>query len=191
RPFHFQDEFERVKVRDMDMIDDFSYSGPLVIVTSTKDLDRKKILRVQMFDTKPRDLYGPDQPTVLFLSDRTVMLGAPWELARYSEAMARKPKTQPLKSALALGAQQHLLVAGGYMPADIRRMVFSPFNFDMRELAAISPLLMTEAGLAMNLGKSVDFKFHFHAPTEAAAANALQAVKSLRVLAELAIEKSR
>ena len=52
----------------------------------------------KLFDAKQRDIYGPpENPGVLFLSDRSVMIGMPWDIGRYSEAMARKtePKNQP------------------------------------------------------------------------------------------------
>ena len=188
-----QREFQRGDaVQDFD---DFGQSGrPLVIVTSAKELDRKKILRALLFNAKPCDPFGPpmgDGPSVLFLSDRTVLVGSPGDLARYSEAMASKPKTQPLRSALALGVEPHLIVAGGHVPAEWRRLMFAPYMPQAREFAAFAPLLHTEYGITLDLGKSVDMKFQFNAPTEAGAANALQAVKTLRVLAELAIEKSR
>lgn len=170
------------------------FGGPLVIVTSTKPLDRKKMLRSQLFGPKAIDVYGPPQdPSVLFLSDRSVLLGMSWDIGRYSEAMARKtePKNQPMKSALALGAESHLIVAGGHVPENVRRMLFMPFNMDMRELAPLSPLLMTEAGLALDFGNSLEMKLQFNAPTDASALNAEQAVKSLKVMAELALEKSQ
>jgi hypothetical protein len=181
----------------LDMADYFAFSGPLMIVTSKKPIDRKKILRAQLFQTKPKDIYGPpaQHPSVMFLTDRTVMMGAAWELGRYSEMVARNPgpKTKPLQSALALGAKSHLVTAGGHVPADYRRLLFSPspFDFDLRALAPLSPLLQTETALALDLGQSIDLKLQFQAPTEESAATALHAVKSLRVFGELAIEKSR
>jgi hypothetical protein len=77
------------------------------------------------------------------------------------------------------------------VPAELRRLLFTPFGPDIQRLATIAPLLMTEAGLTVDLGKSVNVKLQFQAPNEASAANAFQAVKSLRVIGELAIEKSR
>jgi hypothetical protein len=174
--------------------DPFAYTGTLVIVTSTKPLDRKTILRSQLFAAKPRDIYAPAaNPSVLFLGDRTVMIGTPWDLARYSELMARNPgpKAKPMQSTLTLAANPHLLVAAGHLPAEMRGTALFPFGPQMRLFAAISPLFQTEATLALDLGKSLDVTLQFEAPTQASAANALQAVKTLRVLAELAIEKSR
>lgn len=177
------------------MLDEFGdFSGPLVIVTSSRPLDRKKMLRTHLFNPHRHDPYGPPQdPSMLFLSDRSVLLGMSWDIGRYSEAMARKTelKNQRLRSALALGEVNHLVVAGGHVPENVRRMMFMPFNMDMRELAPISPLLQTEAGLAVDFGNSLEMKLQFNAPTEASAANAEQAVKSLRVMAELALEKSQ
>jgi hypothetical protein len=69
--------------------------------------------------------------------------------------------------------------------------MFNPFMPQAREMAAVAPLFQTHAGMTLDLGKSVDLKFQFQASSETGAALALQAVKSLRVLGELAIEKSR
>ena len=180
----------------LDVADYLAYSGPLMIVTSTKSLDRKKILRSQIFQIQRRDFHDSplsQESSVLFLGDRTVMIGVPWELARYSELMTRNPgpKAKPMQSALALGANPHLVVAGGHLPAEVRRMYLSAFGPEMQALAAVSPLLQTEAALALDLGTSIDLTLQFQAQTEASAGYALQAVKSLRVLAELALEKSR
>jgi hypothetical protein len=163
------------------------------MVTSAKALDRKAILKAQLFKPRVHDPYsGGTSPSVLFLSDHTVMLGTPWDIGRYSDAAARKPKTTPLKSALALGAKPHLVVAGGQLAPEIRRMMFTPYGArDMHALAPIAPLLQTEAGLTLDLDKTLDLTMQFNAPTEIAAGNALEAVKTLRTLGELALEKSQ
>jgi hypothetical protein len=196
QPIERLDRFDDLILQDMDLYDHGpDFAGPLAIVTSAKPLDRKKILRAQLFGSGNRDIYGPAYgPSVLFLSDRTVMVGTPWDVSRYSELMARKPapKNQPMKSALALGADPHLVVAGGYLSPEVRQLIFSPFGHpDMQILAMVAPLLQTEAGLAIDMDKNVEMTLHLNAPTEASAANALQAAKTLRVLGELALEKSR
>jgi hypothetical protein len=173
--------------------DRVGFSG-LTIVTATKPLDRKKIMRPLFFPPERRGFGGPRlEMSALFLSDRSVLMGPAWELSRYSELMARKepPKTRPMQAALDLAAKPHLVVAGGHVPAEFVRLYFSPVNPQAMELAAIAPLLHTEAGLALNLGTSIELTVQFKAPTEAAAANALQAAKTLVVLAELALEKSK
>jgi hypothetical protein len=180
----------------LEVADYLAYSGPLMIVTSTKTLDRKKILRAQFFQVQRRDFYDShrsQESSALFLGDRTVMIGVPWELARYSELMARNPgpTAKPMQSALALGASPHFVVAGGHLPAEVRRMYLFYYGPEKQALAAVSPLMLTEAALALDLGTTVDLTLQFQAQTEASAGYALQAVKSLRVLAELALEKSR
>jgi hypothetical protein len=196
QPIERLDRIDDLMLQDFDVYDPSpGFSGPLAIVTSAKPLDRKKILRAQLFGAPNRDIYGPAYgPSVLFLTDRTVMVGASWDVARYSELMARKPapKNQPMKSALALGADPHLVIAGGHLSPEVRQMIFSPFGHpDQQILAAVAPLLQTEAGLAIDLDKNLEMTLHLNAPTEASAANALQAAKTLRVLGELALEKSR
>jgi hypothetical protein len=197
-------EFQRVQakkrmrehphhIHDHDF-DDFAPSAPLVILTSTKALDRKKILREQLFRPALHGSFAPsplEDRSLLFLSDRSVLIGTPWQLASYSEMAAQKSKLEPLKSALALGLDPNLVVAGGHVPADLRRVFFSPFMPEARVLAPLAPLFQTEAGMTLNLDKSVTLRFQFNAPTEQNAEQALQAVKSLRVLGELAIDKAR
>jgi uncharacterized membrane protein len=168
------------------------FPGPLVIVTSTKPLDQKKILRTQLFGPPRQDRYAQG-PSLVFLSDRSVLLGATWDLGRYSELIGRKalPKVKPLEAALALGAESHLVVAGGHLSKDVREMLLSPFSPEAEMLAPLTPLMHTDAGLTLDFGKSADMTIQFNAPNEANAAQALQAAKALRVLAELALEKSK
>ncbi|MBI1830722.1 MAG: hypothetical protein HYR84_04640 [Planctomycetes bacterium] len=201
-PVLFQDFDERrMMAQDLDPMaaaEYLSFSGPLFVVTATKPLDRKAILRSKIFQDGPHEPFSPRPSTeysALFLSDRSVLIGVPWELARHSELMARnpEPKARPMQAALELGEKPHLVVAGGYLPAELRRMFLPLFmrENDMRWLAAISPLWHTEAALTLDLGASVDVALQFKAPNAAAAGNALQAVKSWRVLAEFALEKSK
>lgn len=185
QPMPLQD-MDRFGVGDRD-------PNPLVMVTSTKPLDRMKILKSHLFAEQPRDLLAPStEPSVLFLSDSTVMIGMPWELARYTDVVARKsaPKTQPMKSALALGAEPHLVVAGGYLPPELRQMV-PLFGQQTHLFAAAAPLFHTDAALTVDLDTSFDLTLQFQAPSEAGAAMALQALKSLRVMMELSLEKHR
>jgi hypothetical protein len=171
-------------------------STPLVIVTSTKDLDRKGILRQQVFAAKPRGAFGPGMshgPSMLFLSDRSVIVGQTWDLAQYAELMARKetPKRAPMQGALDLAAKPHAVVAGGHMPAEYRRMYWGMLSFgspDARIMGMLAPLFQTEAALALNVGKTVDVSLQLAAPTDANAAQTMQAMKNLRILADFAIE---
>jgi hypothetical protein len=195
---------------------------PLIIVTSTKPLDQKKILRTKLFAPKrpaqnpplkplnpnlPPDALpvpgpnqeidimrgGPASYSVVFLSDHSVLLGYPSDLGRYSDLMGRKaePKKKPLESGLALGAEPHLVVAGGHLNAEMRSFILSPFNIDGHMLAPFTPLMQTEAGVTLDLDKTLKLSLQFNCPNEANAAQSLQAVKTLRVLAELALEKSQ
>ena len=181
-----------------DVYDYMSFSGPLFIVTSTKPLSRKKMLESQLFRRGPGSPYdrpGRDQTSMLFLSDRSVMFGMPWEVARYSDQMARNPgpKATPMKAALAMGMEPHTIVAGGHLPPELRRMVFSPFGLvgpDLRALVPLTPLLTTESALTLDLGKRLDLTLRFAAANEASAAMAMEATKTLKDIAELALEKS-
>ena len=163
---------------------------PLVIVTSTKAIDRKKILKAQLFERQPREFGPPDVPSVLFVSDRSVMFGAPGELARYTELVARPkgPKTQPMKFALALAAEPHLVVAGGHVPPEVQQLAFM-FPAEPHLLTAAAPLMQTDAALTIDVDKRIDVTLHLQAGNEASAALALQAVKTFRAMAELALEK--
>jgi hypothetical protein len=191
-----------VQPQDIDpyLIEEYlAATGPLMIVTSTKPIDRKKILQAELgkarrwgipYDTSPRA-----EPSVLFLSERSLLVGAPWELASYSELVARKapPKSSPLQQALALGAEPHLIVAGGHLPAEVRRIFASPEVPDdvQRLLAPVSALLSTEASLTLDLKERLEITLRFHAHNDISADATLEAVKSLRVLAELGLEQAR
>jgi hypothetical protein len=194
-PVVFQDFFlPREPFVDDSLFED-AYPGspePVVIVTSTRPLDRKKILRSQFLQSRARDPYGNPRAdfSVLFLTDRSVMLGAPSGLAHYSEQMARKPgpKTRPMESAVAFAARPSLVTIGAHLSPEARRTMLSPGSSEV--LASLVPLLQTEAALSFDLGKHVDLRLQFQAPTEANAEQAVQAIKSARVLVELALEKS-
>jgi hypothetical protein len=174
-------------------------SGPLYIVTGSKPLDRKAIMRADFFRSRePSTLHesGSRESTLLFLSERSLLIGAPWEMARYSDLMTRNPgpKTKPLQSALALGSspERHLLVAGGHLPASVRRSLQLPdVGGGMRGFAAMLPLLHTETALTLVLDKSVDLRLECQAANEISAEMALESVKSLRELAYLALEMAR
>src|ERR1051325_6169351 len=144
--------------------------GPLVIVTATKDVDRKKILKTQLF--KPHSGRGPDSERAMqFLGERTMLTGPRWERARHSEHMARPPgpKTKPMQAALALAGKPHVLIAGGQVPEWYRSVYLGPIPADMRALATIAPLFQTEMALAIDLGKSLDLTMLLNAQTEASA----------------------
>ncbi|MBI1830724.1 MAG: DUF1559 domain-containing protein [Planctomycetes bacterium] len=170
---------------------EFSPPGFLVIVTSSRAWDRKKILQRQMLALMARD-FPPsrrtESPPVLFVSDRSIMVGEPFGLLQYVDLMARNPGPTPMQAALALGAEKHLVLAGGYLPADLRGMLFGLGNFEGRLLAPLAPLLQTEAAATLDLSDG-DLGLQFTAPTERSAASAVQALKSTRVLGELALEK--
>lgn len=187
----FQDSAFQPDLDDF-VIEGANLSEPLIIAASTRPLDRKKILRAGLFP-EVEHRYSHGDPGILFLSERCLLVGHPWQIARYNELMASDaaPKTQSLKSALALGGQRHLVVAGGHIPAAVRRNVQFMHGPDGRALASVLPLLRSEAGLTLDLDKNADITLQFLAPNEASAELTLEAVKTLRVLAELGLEKAR
>lgn len=179
-----------------DQFDDFGRPlfEPLTIVTASKDLDRKAILRRSVdFGNgggfpDPRRFSGP---AVVFLGDRTVMLGETWRIARYQELIAREPgpKHRPLDFALTLGAKPHFIVASGNVPAGLRSVFFGPDN--ARLLATLSPLMSTTMGFTLDLGTRLDVGVYSNAATDASAAIAHEALKSARVLAKLLVDQTR
>ncbi|MBM3996078.1 MAG: DUF1559 domain-containing protein [Planctomycetes bacterium] len=175
-----------------DHIDDFGRPmfERLVIVTATKDFDRKAILRRSLDRGNGGGFAGPrqsDVPTIVFLGDRTVMLGDPWTVARYHEMIARQPgpKHRPLDPALALGVKPHLVVAGGHLAPDVRGMFFGPDNPNARLIAPLAPVLTTPLGVTMDLGTRLDVVIHAFAATDTSAANAMESLKTAKVLATL------
>lgn len=161
-------------------------AGPLVVLTATKALDRKKILRAQLMSMKARNPFaGGHEPSVLFLSDRSIIVGRPEQLAHYTDELARRPLPKArLDHALALAAEPHLIIAGGHLPASVRRML--PMDNPVFTLAG--PLLVTDAAVALDVGKGFDVTLSLKAPTEASAGVAMQALKNLATLGEMVLE---
>jgi hypothetical protein len=181
--------------------------GPLVIVTSIRPLDRKRIMKSRLSVEPPGGAGGPSpRLPLLFLSDQSVMMGPPSQLVRYTELLARKqePRNQPMKPALALGTGRHVIVAGGalppplrplvargYVPPELRRSMAVDFLQPILQLAGGLPLLHTDAALALDLENDLNLILLLQAPTEASATLALQAVKTIRALAQTALDESR
>ncbi|MSU77990.1 MAG: DUF1559 domain-containing protein [Gemmataceae bacterium] len=168
---------------------------PIIIISATKDFDRKAILRKQFFGQRRGDPYGghfDGGPSVQFLSDRCVAVGMGFQLARFNDLLARdpQPKTDALKSALALASGKHLISGGGQVPAEIRQLMNSPYGGpDTKLLELVSPLLATRSGAALDFDKGISLTLQFDAANANAASNAYQALKTLRTLGQLALEQ--
>jgi hypothetical protein len=169
--------------------------GTLLILTATGPLDRKAILKALAAGGGGRQA-GPDLSNVsaLFLSDRSVLIGSPAGLMVYVEQAGRREagfrKGGPLQDALAQGAAPHLLVAGAHLPVAARKrlLITAVREGRLGPLAPLLPLLQAPAGLTLDVGQEVDLTLRLYEPTERGAALALEAVKSLRTLTELALE---
>ena len=168
---------------------------PIIIISATKDFDRKAILRKQFFGQRRGDPYGghfDGGPSVQFLSDRCVAVGMSFQLARFNDLLARdpQPKTDALKAALALASGKHLIAGGGQVPAELRQMMNTPYSgADTKMVALVSPLLATRSGAALDFDKGVSLTLQFDAANGNAAANAHQALKTLQTLGQLALEQ--
>ncbi len=168
---------------------------PIVIVSATKDFDRKAILRKLFLQPRPGFRSGSPfdgGPSVQFLSDRCVAVGMGFQLTRFNDLMARdpQPKTDGLKTALALAAGKHLIASGGQIPAEVRQMMSSPYygGPDAKVLALVSPLLATRSAAAIDLDKGLAVTLQFDAANSVAASSAYQALKTLRTLGQLGLE---
>src|ERR1043165_2417886 len=129
-----------------DPVDDFGGPpNPLAIITAKKPLDQKKILRTIHAEIR-RDIpphnprTGPlGSASIVFLSERSMLIGEPRDLGRFSELAGRKtpPKTKPLESALAVATEPHLITAGGHVLADLRAFWLSEMRFAALALAPL------------------------------------------------------
>ena len=66
--------------------------GPLIVLTTKQPYDRKKMLRALVLPSRDEGdghARRPHDASVLFLSDRSFMLGAPTALIRYAELQGR------------------------------------------------------------------------------------------------------
>lgn len=158
-----------------------------MIVTAIKPLDRKRILRSQMMSAQPRDPFARNEGrALLFVSDRSVVFGEPVQLAHYTDQLARAKAPQGrLGHALALGSNPHTVVAGGHLPASVRRTML-PAGDPIMTLAG--PLFLTDAAMALDVGKTLELTLSLKAPTDASASLAMQAVKSFATLAEMGLD---
>jgi hypothetical protein len=99
-PVSLQAEFIQRDIEELMMLNlDHSGWGPLVILTTTKPVDRKALLRrfvlpEQRPDQRPDQrldgLVHRGEMSVLFLSDRAFLVGSPMEIWRYSDAVGKE-----------------------------------------------------------------------------------------------------
>ncbi len=185
---HFHDEFDGPDV----FLGPLAFQ-PVIIITASKDLDRKAILRNQFFGKRRHDPYGSydNGPSVQFLSDRCVAVAMGFQLARFNDLQGRdpQPKSEQLKSALALAAGKNLVAGGGQLPEALRQMMNRPHGPDTKLFAMVSPLLATRSGAAMNFDKGVELTLQFEGANANATASAHQALKTLQALGQVALEQ--
>jgi hypothetical protein len=168
---------------------------PVLIVTAGRQLDRMAILK-----TLALPLAGDFDPlgqtmaklSAMFLSDRCVLLGTPADLRRYAVHAGKRESWVggPLTSALALGTKPHLLIAGGQIPAALQtRWLRDARDPALRRFGPLLPLLNASAGMTLDIGENADLKLRFQGgPTERDSLLTLEAVKSLKVMTELALD---
>jgi hypothetical protein len=208
---------------------EYPMGGPLVILTTTKPVDRRKIIKRLLLPTDDEELdrrfHGEGGPSVLFLSERSFILGSPAALMQYSAQIGKEtrgasrgfgkgpggapggfggapafgkggagaPALAPLRPVLALGAEPHLLVAGGHVPASIKQalLVRPPMHGPEAALfATFSPLAnVASVGLTLDLGKTADLKIHLNGANPRSAALAGEAVKTGLALVDISMER--
>lgn len=175
--------------------------SPLLVITSSKPINRRNFLKAGLFADPRGDDHHHDFPlglghdgSMVFVSDRSVLVGTPWSLVRYVDRInqpARKEaKPEPLAAVLNQDVGEHLVVAGGHLPAGLRKFLLQAHHFHSpRELAALYPLLsVTSARLALDLGKNVELTVTLHSANERGAALAAQSVKTGLVVMDLGLE---
>lgn len=99
----------------------------------------------------------------------------------------------PLRQALALGAEPHLVVAGGQFAGLRNFLLLASRGLDdpeARTLAPLLPLLGVASGaLTLDLGRTAELKIHLQGSNTKSAALAAEAAKTGLVLLDLGIER--
>jgi hypothetical protein len=143
-------EVERVVLFLLRSEKDGTLSDPVVIVTTTGDVPRDKILAA-LLPPKPRRLTDgdvtyhtadatqrPGKNAVSFVNDRTFVLAPPAEMKRVLRRPSRSDAPGPWTSVLKQGAEKHLIVAGLYPPEFLQKWIGDEF---LKEEPALRPLL--------------------------------------------------
>jgi hypothetical protein len=159
----------------------------LFIVTANKPLDRKKMIQrlfIPQRDAGPK--HGP-QP-ILFLSERSFAIGEPGSLIRLADAGHIR---SDLETAMALAKDNHVLVAGFRLPANVKKQIIGHMQgFGPRPEVTFFPLLnVAWAGLTVDLGNDgADLQVHLRGWSMRSAELAVESAKTGLTLLELGID---
>ena len=184
-------------------------SDVVVIVTSKKALDRKKLVMELIFGGGPP---GPKkQPPFLFLSERSLALGDSRALIRFADAgtatsaivakggkefspgLGSRSTLNTLQGALALAKDNHVLVAGFRMPAALKKQFMAQMTrmggMPRPEVTFFPLLNVAWAGLTVDLEKEgADLQFHLRGRNARGAELAAEAAKAGLTMLELGID---
>jgi hypothetical protein len=160
---------------------------PLFVCTATRPLDRRAIFTALAGAHEPN---GHASHSVLFLSDRSVLVGNPASLARYTTNASKLVswrQTGPLYSGLS--PEGHVAWVGMLSPdtalPDLWR---AARDGSLGMFGVLLPLLHTTGTATLDLREHVELMVRFNAISERDAALAQEAVQSLRTLTEMALE---
>jgi hypothetical protein len=202
----------------MDFADLLSTEPPLVIITSTKPFDRKKIVATYLWgadrpkvqkkqEKKANDDKGAPaaaEVSMLSLSDRTLLIGDSVGVLTYADLQERNNIPTPFKKAFVKAGQTHHVLAGVYFPV-IKTLLQMGASinvlsegiggegngrFDV-DVATLSPLFnLRTAFLVVDFKKEAVLDIWLNGKNERTAMLAAELMKNLLLAAELSLDKA-
>jgi hypothetical protein len=202
----------------MNFADLLTTEPPLVIITSTKPFDRKRIVATYLWgadrpkhqkekEKKDKEDKGDSEAaevSVLSLSDRALLIGDSVGVLTYADLQERDDIPAPFKKAFMKAGQTHHILAGVYFPVikTLLQMGASinvlsegigadgSGRFDI-DVATLSPLFnLRTAFLAADFRKEATLDIWLHGKNERTAKLGTELVKNLLVAAELSLDKA-
>ncbi len=164
----------------------------LFVLTAANPLDRKAVLRA--FGPGAAERL-PHDTSALFLSDRSMVVGRPADLLRYTARTGVRntgfetSPGSPLLSALRLAAEGHLVTAGAYVPADARARLLNDLRREqLGALGALLPLVQAVTTVTLDITDGAEIRVAFSSSSERDFALIREAAKSLQTVLELALD---
>jgi hypothetical protein len=162
-------------------------NDPFGAVTTRRPYDQKKVLAAVVPDAKEekvkdRSLFSnASGQAVVFLEDRTYLLGSPGALKAFLERPAEK-KDGALTPALRLAGEKHAAVAGLDVAA-LSKVIAAGGGAEDPEIKPFKPVLRAErAELTVDLGEQARGDLHLTFANETDARDADKALKAEKLL---------
>lgn len=180
-----------------------------LLVTVTKPFDRSRIVRALQSDESIKVLG--ENVTVLFLSDRTILIGTKANLLRYPDLKKRKESTLPRTGGIKLAAEKHHIVLGAYLSPAMQKMFKTTIQLGamlesiskgldgkkekskksnaLSEVTFAPILNMRSGAMAITVGKELDLQFQMTGEGKSDVGLAMQAVKTMIAVLDTHLEE--